>query len=55
MLKFLLGDCASVLPMVVLGGGVAFFLLVVLYLVTDGRTAHRRRMEALPCEGDHHA
>ena len=52
MLKFYLGDHGSSLPLIVLVVGVAFFLVVLWYLATDGRTTHRRHMESLPLDGD---
>jgi hypothetical protein len=53
MLKFLLGDSGSVLPLLVLVGGVASFLVIAFYLISDGRSAHRRRMESLPLDAEH--
>ncbi len=52
MLKFYLGDHGSVLPLIVLVIGVAFFCVVAWYVASDGRASHRRHMESLPLDGD---
>lgn len=52
MLKFLLGETGGMAPLIVLVGGLAFFLLIAIYVLTDGRRSHRRHMESLPLEGD---
>ena len=50
MLKEILAPTGSVLPLVALVLFFAIALLVILYIATDRRKQHRKRMESMPLD-----
>jgi hypothetical protein len=50
MLKEILTPTGSVLPLIALVLFFAIALLVVLYIATDRRKQHRKRMESMPLD-----
>jgi cbb3-type cytochrome oxidase subunit 3 len=52
-MRQLTDDGGSLLPIISLVLFVAFFVGVIVYIVTDRRRGHLARMESLPLDDDH--